>query len=407
MTIEITKPRPKETRPAADPLEGGRELFGAYLLDDESRTVASELAKQRGWPTDEVVRGGLSGALRTLSVAPPPRYMIIDIGPALSYDEVAEGIAEIVRSGAMVIALGERNDVQLYRAILDAGARDYLIKPVDLGALNAAFAKIEAPVGGEGQAGRRIAILGARGGVGASQVANNCAWIMAEELRRKVYLIDLDLQFGTLALLLDVQASGGLADALQDPERIDQVFLENAVVRLGKQLHLLASEDSLDAERTDDLKATQTLLEQVSRIADVTLVDLPRHLLKRQPGVLGKFDDVVLVTDATLVGLRDACRLLRLLRGRHSDVKVHIVVNHREAKDEVTSKEIEKGLEAPIDLSLPCARDAMIRSEMAGEPLAKAQPKHPVVVGLTRLTVQLAGVREAPKRPMMRRLLKR
>lgn len=408
MTVAITNPRPKKEQEKAELLEGDRDLFGAYLLDDESRGVTGEFAKQRGWPTDTVVRGGLAGALRTLSVAPPPRYVVVDVGPALSYEDVSEGIGEIVRSGAMVIALGERNDVQLYRAILDAGAHDYLVKPIDLGALNGSFAKLEAPNGSDGKLGRRIAFVGARGGVGASQIVSNCAWIMAEELRRKVYLVDMDLKFGTLALLLDTQAGGGLADALKDPERVDQVFLENAAVRIGKQLYLLAAEDNLGGEETHDPEGAQTLIEQVATIADATLVDLPRHLVLQHPGLLGHFDEVVIVTDASLVGLRDACRLLRLMRSKHADVRTITIVNHRDAKAEVETKEMEKGLEAQVDLELAFARDAMMRSEMAGEPLAKSQPKHPLSQALTRLTVQLAGVREAPKRaPLLRRMMKR
>lgn len=405
----IAKPRPKETKAAREAFEAARGIFGAHLLDEESRAVANELAKQRGWPTDEVVRGGLAGALRTLSAAPPPRYMIVDIGSALSYEEVAEGLGEIVRSGAMVIALGEWNDVQLYRAILDAGARDYLVKPVDLGMLNAAFAKLETPVGGEQQLGRRIAFIGARGGVGASQIASNCAWIMAENLRRKVYLIDLDFYFGTLALLLDVQGANGLGDALQDPERVDQVFVENASVRLGKQLYLLAAEDNLEGDRpAGDPKGAGALLEQAALISDAVLVDLPRHTVARQPNLLNQFDELVVVTDATLVGLRDACRLLRLVRARFGAKRTHVVVNHREPKAEVTPKELEKGLETAVAATLPHARDAMMRSEMAGEPLAKESPNHALVHNLTRLTVQLAGVREAPKRPsLLSRFVKR
>ena len=136
-------------------------------------------------------------------------------------------------------------------------------------------------------------------------------------------------------------------------------------------------------------------------LADAVLVDLPRHMVARHPALLGQFDELVLVTDPTLVGLRDGCRLLRLVRARFGDKKTYIVVNHREQKAEVSDKEMEKGLEAKVDAKLNYARDAVLRSEMAGEPLAKESPKHPLVQALTRLTVQLAGVREAPKRPSL------
>jgi pilus assembly protein CpaE len=393
-------------KPEAESFDSNRELFGAYLLDDESRQAAMEFARQRGWPTGDVARGGLPGALRTLSIAPPPRFMVIDVGPALDYEEVGEGLTEIVRSGSHVVALGERNDVQLYRRILHAGAADYLVKPIDVVALNAAFAKLEGPTS-TGQQGRTIAFVGARGGIGTSGIAANCAWILAETLRRKVFLVDYDVHFGALALLLDVQPSNGLSEALIDPERVDQVFLDNAAVHIGQQLHLLASEQSLDAVRTGDIAASKTFFQSTAKAGDIVLADLPRHVVAQQPGIFDVFDEVVLVTDASLAGLRDSCRLLRLLRGRHERTKVYVVLNNRDAKPEVTRKEMEKGLETSIDMELPYARDVIMRSELAGEPLARAMPDHAVVSELSRLAVQLAGVREARPRTLLRRLLKR
>jgi pilus assembly protein CpaE len=390
----------------AETFDSNRELFGAYLLDDESRQAAMEFARQRGWPTGDVARGGLSGALRTLSIAPPPRFLVIDVGPALDYEEVGEGVTEIVRSGSHVVALGERNDVQLYRRILHAGAADYLVKPIDVVALNAAFAKLEGPAN-TGQHGRTIAFVGARGGIGTSCIAANCGWILAETLRRKVFLVDFDVHFGTLALLLDVQPTNGLSEALIDPERVDQVFLDNAAVHIGQQLHLLASEQSLEAVRTGDVAASKIFLQSTAKAGDIVLVDLPRQVVAQQPGIFELFDEVVLVTDASLAALRDACRLLRLLRGRHERTKAYIVLNNRDAKPEVTRKEMEKGLEASVDMELPYARDVIMRSELAGEPLARAMPDHAIVSELSRLAVQLAGVREARPRTLLRRFLKR
>jgi len=406
-----TKPRQEDLagrgKAQDETFDSNRELFGAYLLDDASRQAAMEFARQRGWPTGDVARGGLPGALRTLSIAPPPRFMVIDIGAQPDDEEVSEGLTEIVRSGSHVVALGERNDVQLYRRILQTGAADYLVKPIDAVALNAAFAKLEGPAVAPGQKARLVAFVGARGGIGTSGVAANCAWILAETLRRKVFLIDLDVHFGTLALQLDVQPTNGLSEALIDPERVDQMFLDNAAVHLGKQLHLLASEENLDAGRPSDLNASKTFLAGTAKAGDIVLVDLPRHVVVQQNGIFELFDEVVVVTDASLASLRDACRLLRLLRSRHDRTKAHVVLNNRDAKPEVTRKEMEKGLEQPIDIELSYARDVILRCELAGEPLARAMPEHGIVAELSRLAIQLAGVREARPRSLLQRLLKR
>ncbi|MDV7396632.1 P-loop NTPase, partial [Arthrospira platensis SPKY1] len=91
-----------------------------------------------------------------------------------------------------------------------------------------------------------VAVIGARGGVGATTVAVNCAWLLAHDLELKTALIDLDLYFGSCALALDVEPGKGFREALENPERIDGLFLERAMVRVSDKLFLLAAEDDLE-----------------------------------------------------------------------------------------------------------------------------------------------------------------
>lgn len=396
----------RKTKPA--PEEAVREPFGAYLHDDQARPAVLEFARQRGWPADEISRGGLEGALRTLSVAPPPQMLLLDLGPGGETEELAEGVAEIARAGAQVVVLGERNDVAFYRRLREAGAADYLVKPVDLPMLNGAFARLEHPDGAAAAQGRSIAVVGLRGGVGASMVASNCAWIMAKGMRRKTFLVDLDVHFGVQALMLDVAPGTALGEALLAPERVDGVFLEHAAAHLGPQLHLLSSEEGFDVERAMEQRQPGPFVERALKNCDIAILDLSRHHMIPHQNLLAGLSTLVVVMDASLAALRDACRLLRFMRLRHATVKTLVVLNHRDPKPEVNRKEIEKGLEAKVDVELPYARDPLLRSALAGEPLAKQAPNHPIVRELSRLTVQLAGVREAPqKRRGWRRLVKR
>jgi pilus assembly protein CpaE len=397
-----------QRKPAATE-ELPREPFGAYLHDDSSRAAVLEFAGQRGWPADEVARGGLPGALRTLSAGPPPRLLLIDLDPALDLEDAVEGVAELARAGTRPVVIGERNDVGFWRRLREVGAADYLLKPIDCAMLNGAFARLENPDGAAVALGRAVAVVGLRGGVGASLVAGNCAWIMAKSLRRKTYLVDLDVHFGVQALMLDVAPGPALGEALIAPDRVDAVFLEHAATPLGPQLHLLATEEGFDAERAGEARQAGAFLERARLNCDVALLDLDRHELVRQQSLLPMLGALVLVLDPSLAALRDACRLLRFMRLRHAGVRTIVVLNHRDPKAEVTRKEIEKGLEAKVDVELPYARDALLRCALAGEPLAKAAPGHVIARELARLTVQLAGVREAPKRAAgwRRRLLRR
>ena len=119
-----------------DPDDGEREPFAAYLTDDGSTAAAQAVASQRGWSTSNIRKGGLPAALRLLGVAPPARFMIIDI-EGLPIEEVEQGLTELTRLGSQVMALGTVNDVNYFRRIMRTGARDYLMKPIDADELGA------------------------------------------------------------------------------------------------------------------------------------------------------------------------------------------------------------------------------------------------------------------------------
>src|SRR5690606_16992997 len=82
-----------------------REPFGAYVTDETSQAAAQAIVGQRGWSTSSVRRGGLAAALRLLGVAPPPRFMIVDV-EGLTAEEVEPGLTELTRLGAQVMVLG-------------------------------------------------------------------------------------------------------------------------------------------------------------------------------------------------------------------------------------------------------------------------------------------------------------
>ena len=98
-----------------------------------------------------------------------------------------------------------------------AGARDYLLKPVDAEMLGEVFVRLEQPGDGVTPQGRVVGFVGARGGVGATTLAINIAWMMAEKLSRRTALVDMDIYSGNIALKLDIEPTRGLREAFDDP----------------------------------------------------------------------------------------------------------------------------------------------------------------------------------------------
>ena len=151
-----------------------REPFAAYLTDDASQAAAQTVANQRGWSTSSIRKGGLAAARRLLGVAPPARFLIVDV-EGEPIEEVVSGLTELARLGSQVMVLGTLNDVNYFRRIMQTGARDYLVKPVDADMLGEIFVRLEQPGDGVTPKGRVVGFVGARGGVGTTTLGINTA----------------------------------------------------------------------------------------------------------------------------------------------------------------------------------------------------------------------------------------
>lgn len=373
-----------------------REPFAAYLTDDTSLAAAQAIAGQRGWSASSIRKGGLPTALRLLGVAPPPRLMIVDV-EGMPVEEVEQGIVELARLNSQVMVLGSINDVNYFRRIMRAGAKDYLVKPIDADMLSEVFVRLEQTSEGGKPVGRVVGFLGARGGVGATTLAVNAAWIMAEKLGRRTSLVDMDLYAGNIALALDIEPTRGLREAFDDPERVDEVFLQNAMAKFGKGLHVLATEEAFDdAVRMSDDKILM-LADTMRANFDMSILDLPRHFVMREPTLFSRFDDIVVVAELTLQSLRDCNRLIRLLASRNRQAKIHVIANRTPAKPDVTPAEFEEGMEAKLQFNFPLDTRALAAASLKARPLVVAEPKHRIVSDLHRLCIELAGVPEEAK----------
>ena len=383
-----------------------REPFAAYLTDEASQAAAQAIAAQRDWSTANIRKGGLATALRLLGVAPPPKIMIVDI-EGMEIEEVETGLVELTRLGSQVMVLGTVNDVNFCRRVMRTGAQDYLVKPIDADALGEVFVRLEQP-GDDGKArGRVVGMIGARGGVGVTTLAINTAWIMAEKLSRRVALVDMDLYAGNIARALALEPTRGLRDAFDDPERVDEVFLQNAMAKFGKSLKILATEEAFD----DGVRMTDatvlTLADIMRNNFDMSILDIPRHFVMREPALFTRCDEIVIVTELTIQSLRDGNRLAKLLQGRNRQARIHVIANRIPAKPDISVKEFEAGMETKLRCAFAFDAKAMAKATLQGQPLVAADPKHKMVVDLHRLCIEMAGVPEEKKQGFFKRRLGR
>ena len=343
---------------------GARDVFTAFVCDERLADALKQVLPDLGWPNDKINMGGLHNAVQTLSVTASPTILFVDLSEASDPLTDINALAEVCEPGTIVIAAGTTNDVTLYRDLIASGIQDYLVKPVDTEHLREALAGaqmiLQAPKQTDdgGSAARPrvgVGVLGTRGGAGASLVASSLAWLLAEKQGRPTALLDLDVQFGTGALAFDLEPGRGLTDALENPSRIDSLFIERALTRVNERLAIMSAEAPINQPLMADGTALHQLEEEMANAFDALVVDMPRTMAVQHPQLLGELNHLVLVTEQSLAATRDTIRLLGFLKSNAPTAKLTLVANRVSSSPgpEVSKKDFEASIEREIDVSIP------------------------------------------------------
>ena len=261
-------------------------------------------------------------------------------------------------------------------------ATDYIVKPVTEKALQTALRRTNEPThtvaaDPEDKNHLRVAVMGTRGGVGSSTVAVNLSWLMAEERKQTTILLDLDLEFGTIALALDLEPTRGLREALENPTRIDSLFLSSATAKLTERLSVMATEETLRGDLNFNPNAIDLLFEALGRNNDHIVVDLPRSSFAVRQRVLDAATHVVLVTELSLSGLRDAIRLVAEVDEIAKGKPIMVVVNRTGgSKQGMTVKEFQKALGRKITHQIPDEAKGINAAANTGKPLVQADKRN-------------------------------
>ncbi len=360
---------------------GVRDPFVAYVCDDATADALRPVVAAMGWTADKVHKGGLRSGIQTLSVSASPQILFVDL--AESGDPLTDinALAEVCEPGTVVIATGQINDVRLYRNLIASGIHDYLLKPLNPDMLRDAFAQAQAmfhaPKVVDHAAERphcSVAVVGARGGVGASTIASSLAWLLAEQDKRSTALLDLDVHFGTGALALDLEPGRGLTDAIENPSRIDGLFIERAMVKASDKLSVLSAETPINAPLVTDGSAFCQLQEEMRASFECTVIDLPRGMLVQYPQLMADVQAVVIVTELTLAAARDTIRLLSWMKTHAPQALVHVVANRIAAagQPEINRKDLESSIEHRIDHAVPFDPKLACLAAKLGKPMAEA-----------------------------------
>jgi pilus assembly protein CpaE len=300
-----------------------------------------------------------------------------------------------------VIGLVSQFDREVFRRAVLAGARDVVQRngpPADLHAsiIQARRAdSVRATMSTHdptAPTGTIISVFGVKGGVGKTTIATNLAVALAHETSASVALVDLDVPFGDVALMLDVHPDHDILDALDEAALNDLERLQSLLVHTRHGLHLLSSPLAPDDATNIESTRVGTLLRRLAALYQFVLVDTPVGLNELTAAALDVAELALLVTTPEVPALRRTYACLRLLQGlEYPTNKLQLVLNRVSSKTRISADEAVEVLRQPVAWRI--ANDfAAMRAAALGEPVVVAQPKTRLARDIRQIARQLAGV---------------
>jgi pilus assembly protein CpaE len=257
--------------------------------------------------------GGIAAAIDTYHTAPTPNVIMLETEAGIDILAGLDELATVCDAGTRVVVIGGANDVAPYRELVRRGVNDYVIgpvKPLDIvRTICSLFAATEdVPVG------RIIAVVGAKGGVGASTVAHNVAWTIARDLALDSVVIDLDLAFGTASLDYNQDPVQGIANAVFATDRPDTAFMERLLAKCNDRLSLLAAPATLDQVYDFGADAFDAIFDTLRMTTPCIVLDVPHQWSAWTKRILVGADDILIVAEPDLANLRNAKNMLNILK---------------------------------------------------------------------------------------------
>ncbi|WP_151446952.1 AAA family ATPase [Lacisediminimonas profundi] len=289
------------------------------------------------------------------------------------------------------------------------GVREVLPSPVSRDGLQAAIERIRYKMGmAQGRKGKILAFISCKGGSGATLLASNLAFALAER-GRKVALMDLNLQFGDALLFLsDIKPATTLADLARNIDRLDPALLASSMVAITDNLSVLAAPE--DPAHGMEVKPDHidAILAMARSHYDFVLLDVGRTLDAHTIRALDQADKIYPVLQTTMPYIRDGRRLLEVFRtlGYTRD-KINLVVNRYQKGGEIAVGDMEQSLGHRIARTIPNHYEAAAAAVNQGVPIARLARSSPVSKALAEWSEMLAPKEEEVSMKWMSRIFGR
>jgi pilus assembly protein CpaE len=407
LDVNRTPPDPRDESEASA-VALNRPLVIAYVGDAESEGVLRAAMAELGDGLT-IERGSITHAVRDLARKATPQVLIVDItgigDPVVALDD----LANVCEPDVKVLVVGDRTDMGFYREITRGlGVVEYLYKPLTRDNVSRLFLPVvhgRTPGAPELIGGRVITVCGAHGGAGTTTIAANLAVQLAEHTRGYVALVDLNLQSGVAGMMLGVKPSAGLRVALEQPDRVDSLFLDRAAVTVSDRLRLIAAEEPFEEVPRPTVGGVSRLMTLLRRRFNYIVVDMPTVADRALLNIYAIAHTRLMVLNPDVVSIRDTARLRSMLTALSGNDKVVMVLNRTGTRGGLTTRMMEKGLLGKVDFQIPEIDKQLMAAMNLGIPaVARCRQYRSSMLRLTR---EVSGARVGRGRGLFARLFGR
>ncbi|OTP79286.1 AAA family ATPase [Caballeronia sordidicola] len=385
--------------------------FIAFVSDRATEQVLKSFVLEQAMPHVHVAVGDINAAIAYVSkLERSPLFLLIDLhGSAMPLSDLGR-MSEVCEPSVQVVALGERNDVGLFRSLLKLGVRDYLVKPLTVELLKRTVNVLEGKVTQvtSARVGKTIAFTGTRGGVGVTTLALNLARHLADTTHRRVAYIDLDMNGGGANSMLGIQSNGGLTDALTNMHRLDPLYLDRTLVASSARLFVLSAELDYSVEHPFQAGALKRVLQLLCDSFHYVLIDIADPVGPLASEALDHATRVYLIADRTVYSTRQTIRMLRYIEDRDNGPQTSLLLNSPNAS---TAGKVQT-----VDFVSAVGRNVLHEVQFEAKALSVAEnlgeaPKDKTSTGInqsiTRIANDLTGQHVSTERSLLQMFKRR
>lgn len=347
----------------------------------------------------KIQMGGMAAAIEAYRSAPTPNVIVLESDGRSDLLSGLDQLATVCDAGTRVVVIGRINDVMLYRELVRRGVSDYVLAPV--GAIDVVRSICNLFSAPEAKAvGRIIAVVGAKGGVGASTISHNVAWAIARDLAMDAVVADLDLAFGTAGLDYNQDPPQGIADAVFSPDRVDTAFIDRLLSKCTDHLSLLAAPATLDRVYDFGTDAFDAVFDTLRSTMPCIVLDVPHQWSGWTKRALIGADDILIVAAPDLANLRNTKNLFDLLKAARPNDRPPLYCLNQVGvpkRPEIAATEFAKAIESQPVVSIPFEPQIFGSAANNGQMIAEISANHKSIEMFLQIAQRLTGRSETKK----------